>query len=124
MLLDNFNYMYFGASPKTSLKDYGMVCRRERSDQYYFIYKINEGYEEGFVSETDIKDFMNGESGYSASEINTFLNTINHDSTTFLKLPMLEQVYKLSEHFGVETILGKSISPLTLATALDIIEKE
>jgi hypothetical protein len=124
MSLDNFNYMHFGTSPKMSLKDYGMVCRQERSDQYYFIYKINEGFEEGFISETDIKDFMSGKVGYSLDEINGFLNTTNHNIHEFLKLPILEKVYKLSEHFGVETILGKSISPLTLATVLDIIEKE
>lgn len=125
MLLDNFNYMFFGNSPKTSLKDFGMVCRKERSDQYYFIYKINEGYEEGFISETDIKEFMNGETGFSNEEIQAFLhNTAKTSYTEFMSFPILEKVYKMSEHFGVETILGKSISPLTLATAMDIIEKE
>ena len=125
MKLDNFDYMHFGTSPKMSLKDYGMVCRQERSDQYYFIYKINEGYEEGFISETDIKEFMNGETGFSKEEIQVFLhNTAKTSYTQFMKIPILEKVHKMSEHFGVETILGKSISPLTLATVMDIIEKE
>jgi len=124
-MLDNFDYSFFGNSPKTSLKEFGFVCRKERSDQYYFIYKINEGYEEGFISETDIKEFLNGETGFSTEEIQDFLNkTAKTSYIEFIKIPILEKVYKLSEHFGVETILGKSICPLTLETALDIMEKQ
>lgn len=123
-MIDNLNYMYFGNSLKESLKQFGMVCRKEKSDQYYFIYKVNEGYEEGFIRDTDIVEFMNGEVGYSNQEVKEFLlNTARTSHSEFMKLPILEKVLKLSTHFGVETILGKSIAPLTLAVALTIIEK-
>lgn len=124
-MFDNLSYMYLGNSLQHSLKEYGMVCRKERSDQYYFMYKVNEKYEEGFISESEILDFMNGEAGYSVKEIKSFLDkVVNTTFMQFVKLPILEKVYKLSQHFGVETILGKSISPLTFSTAMDIIETE
>jgi len=124
-MLDNINYMHFGNSLENSLKDYGMVCRKERSDQFYFIYKVNETYEEGFISETDIKDFMNGEAGYCENEIRDFLHKTDEKSyLNFMELPILEKVYKLSSHFGVETILGKAIQGLTLSSAVDMIESE
>jgi hypothetical protein len=68
--------MHFGNSLKNSLKDYGMVCRKERSDQYYFIYKVNENYEDGFITNSEIKEFMDGESGYSKKEIKNFLQSL------------------------------------------------
>lgn len=124
-MTDNLNYIHFGDSLKESLKEFGMVCRKEKSDQYYFIYKVNEGYEEGFIRESDIVEFMNGDTGYSKQQIEQFLSeTARTSNADFIKLPVLEKVSKLSEHFGVETILGKSIAPLTLAVALDIIDKE
>ena len=118
-------YMHFGNSLKDSLKDYGMVCRKERSDQYYFVYKVNNSYEEGFITDSEIDEFMNGESGFPKKEIKNFLNTTASASyTEFMKLPILEKVYKLSEHFGVETMLGKAIGGLTLASAVHMIESE
>ena len=124
-MFDNLTYMHLGSSLQNSLEEYGMVCRRERSDQYYFIYKVNEKYEEGFTSESEIHEFMDGECGYSKKEIKNFLNsTAMSNYSDFMKSPLLEKVYKLSQHFGVETILGKSISPLTFSTVMDIIERE
>lgn len=122
---ENIKYMHFGNSLKNSLKDYGMVCRKERSDQYYFIYKVNENYEEGFITNSEIKEFMDGESGYSKKEIKNFLNTtVKTSYMEFMELPILEKVYKLSEHFGVETMLGKAVGGLTLASAVDMLETE
>ena len=122
---EHIKYMHFGNSLKNSLKDYGMVCRKERSDQYYFIYKVNENYEEGFITNSEIKEFMDGESGYSKKEIKNFLNTtVKTSYMEFMELPILEKVYKLSEHFGVETMLGKAVGGLTLASAVDMLETE
>lgn len=122
---EHIKYMHFGNSLKHSLKDYGMVCRKERSDQYYFVYKVNDHYEEGFISESEINEFMNGESGYTKKEIKNFLNTTAKTSyMEFIKLPILEKVYKLSEHFGAETMLGKAIESLTFASAVHMLETE
>ena len=122
---EHIKYMHFGNSLKNSLKDYGMVCRKERSDQYYFVYKVNENYEEGFICDSEINEFMNGDSGYSKKEIKNFLTTIAQTNyTEFMKLSILEKVYKLSEHFGVETMLGKAIGGLTFASAVHMLETE
>lgn len=119
------NYIHFGNSINHSLKEYGMVCRREKSDQYYFVYKVNEGYEEGFISETDVKEFLAGEAGFNKTEIKKFLaETANASHEDFIQLPILEKVYKLSNHFGSEIILGKAVAGLTLAKAVDMIETE
>jgi hypothetical protein len=122
--MDNTNIMHFDNSIEDSLKNYGMVCQREKSSQYHFIYKLDEGYEEGFISEYDIIELMNGEAGYSVDEIDIFLDNVDSDLESFVKLPILEQVYKLSNHFGVENILGKSIALLSFEDALNILEKE
>ena len=122
---DNMEYNYFGNSIESSLKDQGMVCRKEKSDQYYFIYKVNEAFEEGFISENEILDFMNGETGYGKKEIMEFIKNVAKTSfMEFTQLPILEKVYKLSQHFGVEVMLGKAISGLTYDNALNIIENE
>lgn len=121
----DLEYNYLGDSIKDSLLKYGMICRSEKSDQFYFIYKVNEAYEEGFISESDISEFMNGETGFSKKEIMTFLkNVVQTNFMDFIKMPILEKVYKLSNHFGVEVILGKSISPLTFANVMNIIEND
>jgi hypothetical protein len=117
--------MHFGTSLKQSLKDYGMVCRKERSDQYYFVFKVNESYEEGFTTDSEVREFMDGKSGYSKKEIKNFLNTTaNTNYMDFMKLSILEKIYKLSKHFGVETMLGKAIGGLTLASAVHMLETE
>lgn len=118
-------YMHFGNSLKLSLKDYGMICRKERSDQYYFVFKVNESYEEGFTTDSEVREFMDGKSGYSKKEIKNFLNTTaNTNYMDFMKLSILEKIYKLSKHFGVETMLGKAIGGLTLASAVHMLETE
>jgi len=116
--------MHFGNDLKSSLKDYGMVCRKEKSDQYFFIYKVEDKFEEGFISESDLSDFMKGQSGYSKKEIKKFLDKNEFNLKEFMNSSILNRVYQLSEHFGIEVILGKAVAGLTLATALDILEKE
>ena len=118
------NYMHFGDSTKQSLQDYGMICRKERSDEFYFVYKVNDSYEEGFITETEINEFMNGKSGYSFTQINEFLDTIKQDSAEFSNLNILGKVYKLSKFFGVETILGKAVAGLSLESVMQMIETE
>jgi hypothetical protein len=123
-MTDTLSYMHFGDSLKQSLKNYGMICLNEKGDQYHFIYKIQDKYEEGFIRETDITELLDGESGFSTKEINDFLlESAKLSMKEFKELPILHQVYKLSEHFGVETILGKSIAPFSLETALDLIKE-
>ena len=118
---DTFSYMHFGDSLKNSLKDYGMICINEKSDQYHFIYKVEDKYEENFITETDITEFFEGKTGFTKKEIEQFFSkTAKLSLKESRKLPILHQVYKLSEHFGVETILGKSIAPFSLEVALDL----
>jgi len=120
-MTDTLDYMYFGDSLKQSLKDYGMICVNEKSDQYHFIYKVQDKYEEGFITQTEITEFLDCKLGYTNKEIKKFLSeTAKSSLKEFKGLPILQQVYKLSEHFGVETILGKSIAPFSLETALNL----
>ena len=114
----------FTGDVKTSLKEYGLVCRREKGDQYHFIYSIPEGYEEAFIRESDINDLVLGKDYLNSEEINCFLEKNNHTISKFVEYPILYKAYNLSKHFGYETILGKTIYPLTLDEALTILEKE
>ena len=114
----------FTGDVKTSLKEYGLVCRREKGDQYHFIYSIPEGYEEAFIRESDINDLVLGKEYLGSEEINAFLQKNNHTITKFTEYPILYKVYSLSQYFGYETIMGKSIYPLTLNEVLTILEKE
>lgn len=114
----------FTGDVKTSLKEYGLVCRREKGDQYHFIYSIPEGYEEAFIRESDINDLVLGKDYLTSEEINGFLEKNNHTIFKFIQYPILYKVYNLSKHFGYETIMGKSIYPLTLEEVLTILEKE
>jgi hypothetical protein len=119
------DYQHLGKTIAESLKDYGMVCRKEKADQFYFVYKVNDTFEEGFISHNEIVEFLNGDTGYTKSEIMDFLKNIAKTSfMEFVELPILEKVYKLSKHFGVETILGKSIAHLSYQTALSIVEND
>lgn len=119
------DYQHLGQTISESLIDYGMVCRKEKSDQFYFVYKVNDTFEEGFISENEIVEFLNGDTGYTKSEIMDFLKNVAKTSfMEFVQLPIIEKVYKLSKHFGVETILGKAVSHLSYQTALSIVEND
>lgn len=109
---------------RNTLKEHGLVCRREKSDQYYFIYKTPEGYDESFLCESEIDELLSDKSYLSKTEINDFISFVNESLSSFLNKPMLYKVDKLIKHFGSDTIMGKSVSPLTLTEALYILDNE
>jgi hypothetical protein len=109
---------------KSCLQQYGIVCRREKSDQYYFIYKTPSGFDEGFLCESEINDLILGKSYFTGKQVSDFLLSINENISKFVNHPILYKVYTLINYFGVEEIMGKSISSLTLNEALYILEKE
>lgn len=114
----------FVSDIKTSLKQYGIVCRREKSDQYYFMYKTPSGFDEGFLYESEINDLILGKSYFTDKQISDFLSSIDENIFKFINHPILYKVYTLINYFGAEEIMGKSISSLTLNEALHILEKE
>jgi hypothetical protein len=114
----------FTSDYKSCLKEYGLVCRREKSDQYHFMYKVPDGFDEGFLYESEINDLVLGKSYFTSEEVNEFLSKYNHTLFKFIGYPILFKVYNLIQHFGTEAIMGKSITTLTLSEALHILEKE
>jgi hypothetical protein len=115
-----------GFIPEKSLKHEGLICRNEKSDQYYCIYKLDTyTYSDGFLCESDIESFIKLDKTYKEkTEITDFLNKINKSESEFLELPFVNKLQYLIDHFGHEEIMGKPIEHLTFDEAMCIVENE
>ena len=104
----------------------GFVCRNEKSDQYYCVYKnSNSSYDEGFIHESEISDLLDeGKSYLSKDEINLFFKISNITKDYFSGLPILSKIDTLLKYFGNEKVFGKSLQNLTFSEAMTIIERE
>jgi len=119
------NFEGLGETHTESLQKYGFVCRNEKSDQYYCLYKVNDfSYDEGFIHDSEIKDLLNEDTTYLAKEVSEFFTYHNINKNDFSSLDILQKLDKLIRFFGTETIFGKRIQNLSLYECLDIIEKE
>jgi hypothetical protein len=119
---------FIGASSNmyNSLKVKGFVCRNEKSDQYYVVYKHNdEYYDEGFLHESEIEEFLNPSKSYlSEYQIYEFFGKNNIDNDSFMKLGFVDKLELLFSSFPAEEIMGKSTQNLTFEEALAIVENE
>jgi len=123
ILLDTFSGVK--ESIEDSLND-GFVCRNEKSDQYYCVYKnSNSSFDEGFIHESEISDLLSEERSYlTKNEINTFFKVSNTTREYFSEMPVLNKVDLLIKYFGNEKIFGKSLQNLTFREAMSILERE
>ena len=110
----------------SSLKNTGFVCRNERSDQYYIIFKYNDKfYDEGFIYESSINELVSDKETYISKEnLDNFLNCNNLTKESFLELPFIDKLDLMFKTFGAEEIMGKSTQELTLEEAFHIVENE
>lgn len=120
------DFIGHGENPYESLTKYGFVCRNEKSNQYYCLYKLHDlGYEEGFVSETDIKEFLDEKTSYlSKEEINKFFNSIPMNKESYLNLSFLDKMRHLIKYFGNRDVFGPPVQNLTLKEVMHIVENE
>jgi hypothetical protein len=115
-----------GFIAEKSLKCEGLVCRNEKSDQYYCIYKLDPyTYSDGFICESEIDNFVKLDTTYKEkSEITDFLGKLNKTESEFLELPFVNKLQYLIDNFGHEEIMGKPIEYLTFDEAMYIVENE
>lgn len=120
------NFVGHAETAHESLKNYGFVCRNERSDQYYCIYKVSDNrYDEAFICESEISDLLDYNKSYLPKDtIDLFLGNRKITKENFMKVPPLVKIQSLINFFGTEEILGKSTQDLTLAQALRMVEEE
>lgn len=124
-MYETVNFIGLGSNYEDSLKKFGIVCRNDTSDQYYCIYKIGESYDEGFVSESEIRDLLTGKSWISEETISSFKNELDIDDINELfELPFIQILHRVVKYFGAEEIFGKSFSPMTFEEALNIVEND
>lgn len=108
-----------------SLKE-SFVCRNEKSDQYYCVYKKdNSFYDEGFIYESEIDNLINEKNSFlNDIEINNFFKISKITRNGFSELPIVNKINLLVNYFGNEKIFGKSLQDLTFREAISIVEKE
>ena len=124
-MLETPEFVGIDKNPAISLKQYGIVCRNEKSDQYFCFYQTDKlKYDYGFIHESDISDLLNLNSWLEEKKRNEFLKYCGQDLKTFNKLPFIHKAYSLIQFFGHEDIMGKSINPLTFMEVVDMIENE
>lgn len=120
------NFEGLGQTHTESLQKYGFVCRNEKSDQYYCLYKINDfAYDEGFIRESEIQDLLNEEETFlPKEELKNFFtkNVLNKEQ--FNDLTFLQKLQKIINFFGTEAVFGKQIQNLSIYECLNIIERE
>lgn len=110
----------------SSLKNTGFVCRNERSDQYYVVFKYNDKfYDEGFICESTINELISDKETYISKEnLINFLDSNNLTKESYLELPFIDKLDLLFRNFGAEEIMGKCAQELTLEEAFHIVENE
>jgi hypothetical protein len=120
--------LFFGKGEDvySSLKNYGFVCRNEKSDQYYLIYKYNDSsYDEGFINESTMNELVSEKETYLDKEnLNKFLNSNNLTRESFIGLNILDKLDLMLKEFGAEEVMGKSSQALTFEEAFHIVETE
>lgn len=125
-MIDKSLFFGKGEDYSSSLKNYGFVCRNERSDQYYLIYKYNDlFYDEGFINESDINELVSEKKTYLDKEhLDKFLSSNNLTSESFIKLNVVDKLDLMFKEFGAEEVMGKSSQALTFEEAFHIVENE
>lgn len=99
---------------ETSLKNKGIICKNERSDEYFCLYKKeNNFYDYSFLYESEIVELLEGKSWLCKIQVNSFLNFCGLNLEDFYKLNFVYKVYSLIQYFGTEDIMGKSFNDLT-----------
>jgi hypothetical protein len=112
-------------SEEMSLRDYGFVCRSEKSDQYVCIYKLdNNKYEYGLLEESEIEELLTGKSWMRKKQISDFLKYCGQNLNNFIKLPFTHKAFTMIQFFGAEAIMGKTIDPMTLDQALEFMHSD
>lgn len=120
------NFSGLGENNNDSLNSYGFVCKNEKSDQFYCIYKVKDFvYDEGFIHEYEIEDLLSEDKSYlSKEEINSFFNVSQINREEFFESNILKKIDKLVKFFGTDKIFGKSYQNLSFLEAKSIIDKE
>jgi hypothetical protein len=109
---------------KISLKEKGLVCRNERSDEYFCVYKkSNNFYDYSFLYESEIIELMEEKSWLSKIQINSFLNFCGLSLESFYKLSFAHKVHNLISYFSIQDIMGISFNDLTFQEAYNLIDE-
>lgn len=124
-MIEDLKFEGFDSDYKTSLLNYGFICRNEKSDQYLCFYKTKDSqYDYGFINNSEINELLSLKSWMNEEQKKSFLKFCGQNQQNFDKLPFLHKSYSLVQFFGHEDILGKSESPMSLIEAIKLIEEE
>ena len=122
-MLETPEFVGIDKNPTVSLKQYGIVSRNEKSDQHLCVYKINDfSYDYSFLYESEIKDLLELKSWVEVEKRDGFLAYCGRTLENFLELPFAYKVFSMIQFFGLESIMGKSLNPMTHMEAVRMIE--
>lgn len=103
---------YFGIHPtiQDSVNS-GLIVNNERSDEYhcYFKNSDDEGYDEGFICESDLNDLIAGRDWFTTQQVNDFLLELKQSKESFMDLTFIEKLNYMIAHFGSSDLFGKCI---------------
>jgi hypothetical protein len=109
---------------KLSLEKYGVICRNERSDEYMCFFKVNDlHYDHNLICESELDDFLSLKSWIDTKTRKQYLEFCNQSLEDVKKLPFVHKLFSMIQFFGVQDIMGKTIDPLTLTEALDMMQE-
>lgn len=103
---------------RDSLTKHGLIVQNHKSDSYLCLYKHDDTFELGFASESELTDFLNGNSWANSKQIKKFYSDLNLESETFLNLPFIYKLHSIMKYFGVGDFMGRKVYEMTLDDAL------
>ena len=115
--LEDFkDYEGIDISPKISLYEYGLMCKKydkDYPDEYHVIYGVecdDRGnfnlFESAYKRESELDNLVLGKEWLDQRGIESFFNTIDTPIGEWLKLPFYMKLHDLVSHFGFMDILG------------------
>jgi hypothetical protein len=103
------------ASHETSLFEYGFICKPYfkdgREDEYFCIYRQNDKYGTGYITEEFLNDLVKGNEWMSEKDIVSFLSYVGSDIVQWLELSFVNKLSNLLSFYSSENIFGTDYYP-------------
>ena len=112
--LEKLGFYGIDDSLEESLFEYGLICKKDKYGEYYFIYEINGSqflYQNGYITDKEIDAFLE-ESWFNTD---SFLSYVGLSKIGFITTSAVNKVYSYLQYHGYENIFGMADYDITLA---------
>ena len=115
--LEKLGFYGIDDSLEESLFEYGLICKKDKYGEYYFIYEINGSqflYQNGYTTAKEIDAFLD-ESWF---DTDSFFAYVGLSKIGFLATSTVNKVFSYLQYHGYQNIFGTANYHITLQELL------